>query len=106
MASDLHLSENERSFASTTWVQKGTKIRRPAGGQDSKSAVGRPLRLLPHWPWRKPLTIKVRYRGGSEGWFEIHARGAVVRRIGHISLYELMFELTRQDLPGPKKPGT
>lgn len=51
---------------------------------------------LPEWPWRKPLTIKLVYRGGAEGWVEIHARGRVVRRSGHVHLLEVFAEIAQR----------
>jgi len=51
---------------------------------------------LPKWPWRRPLTIKLTYRGGAEAWVEIHARGRVVRRPGHVHLIEVFAEIARQ----------
>lgn len=73
---------------------------RSAGGQsDSTARQGRSyFRRLAPWDWRKrELPIKVRYRGGAEGWFEFHTRGGVFRCPGGLSIFDVMQVLASQD---------
>lgn len=70
-------------------------MRRPAGGQSTASAravrwFGRAQRNP-----REPLTIKVKYRGGEECWYEVHARGAIGRFPGHTALHDAMREINQ-----------
>lgn len=62
----------------------------PPEASSGAAPKGRPLRSLPPWPRRDPLTIRVKYRGGAEGWVEIHARGAIVRRPGHVAILDVL----------------
>lgn len=39
---------------------------------------------------REPLTITVRYRGGSEAWWRLEARGRVWHVPGHIALHDAL----------------
>ena len=51
-------------------------------------------------PWRNPrdtLTWTVRYRGGSEAWVEVKARGATGRFHGSTSLFDVMAEICQWD---------
>lgn len=68
-------------------------MRRPAGGQQAPGAKLRRIQGLLPRNARDPLTIKVSYRGGPECWWEIHARGVVVRRPGVVALHDLLMEL-------------
>lgn len=87
----------EQVFPSTTWEWKRVKVRRPAGGQNTASTERRgPFGLPPRNP-RDPLTIKVKYRGGSEAYYEIHARGRVFRRPGTVALHDIMQEINCSD---------
>nr|CRY96850.1 hypothetical protein [uncultured prokaryote] len=42
---------------------------------------------------REPLTITVTYRGGSECWWELRARGVTIRRPGSLSLHDVLMWL-------------
>lgn len=88
---------SEREFPSTTWEWKRVKMRRPAGGQTGRAAPLRRWYLLPPWPPRKPLSLSVKFRGGQECWYEIHARGSSGRVPGTIALHDLMSEIMRLD---------
>lgn len=66
------------------------KMHRPPEAMSRVSPEARRLRLLPRWPRRKPLTIKVKFRGGSEAWVEIHARGAILRTPGHVCIIDVL----------------
>lgn len=86
--------ENERT-PSTTWAWRRVKIapapQAESDAERSESALGS---LLP-WPRRRPLTLTLRYRGGSEAWYEIRVRGRTIRRPGHVALHDLWREITR-----------
>jgi hypothetical protein len=70
-------------------------MRRPAGGQSGSAA--KPLRWFgrPRVDWRQPTTLRIKYRGGAEGWVEVHARGSVGRFPGHATILDVIAEVTR-----------
>lgn len=75
---------------STTWEWRKTKIRSaPQATQHSQPKAARwyHMRMRDR---RKPLTLTITYRGGSECWYEIHARGSIGRFPGHFSLHDVM----------------
>lgn len=86
--------ESNSSSPSTTWAWRRIKIGPTAGGQKQRPAAGRSLKALSARNPREPLTIKVSYRGGAECWWEIHARGAVIRRPGHLALHDVLMEIS------------
>lgn len=90
------MGDDEQPFSSTTWTWKRVKIARPAGGHSDSAA--QPLRWyrLPPWPLRRPMTLSVKYRGGAEAWYEIHARGSSGRFVGSTALHDVMREISRQ----------
>jgi hypothetical protein len=65
-------------------------VRRPARGQKAAGPKGHRFRLLPRRNPRDPLSITVKYRGGPEGWVEIHARGDMVRLPGYVTIAEIV----------------
>lgn len=44
---------------------------------------------------REPLTLTVKYRGGPECWYEIHARGCTGRFPGHVTIHDIMTVINR-----------
>lgn len=87
---------SERPFPSTTWAWKRVKIAPPPEAREADGRKpGRWFRLPP-WPPRRPLTISVKYRGGPECWYEVHARGSVGRFPGVTALDDVMREITRR----------
>lgn len=88
--------KTEQPFPTTTWEWKQVKVRRPAGGHSgSAPKAPRWFRLPPRNP-REPLTIKVKFRGGSECWYEVHARGSIGRFPGYIAIHDIMSEINRR----------
>ena len=88
-------AETNSSSVSTTWVWKDRRIRVPAGGHKrGTTKSSRWFHLPPRKP-REPLTIKISYRGGSECWYEIHARGSVGRYPGVVALHDVMRDINR-----------
>lgn len=86
-----------KGTTSTTWAWRQVKIRRPAGGQQHSTAkpsrwFGRARRDP-----REPLTLTIKYRGGEECWYEVHARGEVGRFPGHVALHDVLREVNQLD---------
>ena len=88
---DHELSNECTSSHIVEWEWR--KVRRPAGGQKSGSPQARRFRFLPSRNPREPLTIKVKFRGGPECWYEVHARGSIARYPGTRSIHEIMDEI-------------
>jgi hypothetical protein len=89
--SDMGESEGEYECSeSTTWAWIRVKVS-PApqapGGQRRKAPS---KRLRAPWNPRDPLTVLVRYRGGSECWYELRARGRTYRAPGHLAINDIM----------------
>lgn len=80
---------------STTWRSpSGTIARAPQATQDSRRPTGGVrFRRLPVRNPREPLGVTLIWRGGPEGWCELHARGATVRVPGHTCIAELVLLL-------------
>lgn len=62
-------------------------LKRPAAPSDT-APQGPPS--LKEWPRRSPLTLTIVYRGGSEAWWEIKARGQTFRVPGHTCLHDVL----------------
>ena len=89
------MSETEQPFSSTTWEWRRVKIRRPAGGQNGSAPKAlRWYRFPPRNP-REPLHLTVKFRGGPECWYEVHARGSSGRYIGSTAIHDIMVEINR-----------
>jgi len=81
------------SLESPRWEWRRVKMRRPAGGHsDSRPKGGRWRWVGPRDP-RQPLTLSIKFRGGPECWYEVHARGQVGRFPGYVSIHEIMDEI-------------
>lgn len=87
------ISDTNNSSLSTTWGWRRVKISRAP--QASVESGRRPpqIRSRSRRNPRDPLTISISYRGGAECWWEIHARGCIIRRPGHNSLHDVLWEL-------------
>lgn len=88
-----HSEDHEQPFASTTWRFERVKITPPPQRPASTPAAGRRWWLLSRRNPRDPLTITVKYRGGSQAWYEIHARGSVGRFHGATALHDVIAEI-------------
>jgi hypothetical protein len=71
-------------------------VRRPAGGQVASVPKGHRWYRLPRRNPRDPLTVTVKFRGGPEGWVEIHARGDFARVPGYTTIAELVLLMNGQ----------
>lgn len=89
--------QSNRGSESTTWDWRKVKVRVPAGGHEARVAKPRRWYSLPRWNGRKPLTIKVTYRGGGECWYEVHSRGCEGRFVGSTCLHDVMDEIYGDD---------
>lgn len=87
-----HLDRNTSS-PSTTWTAKPDRMRGSRReGQQNVAAGGRWRKLRRRNP-KDPLTIQVRYRGGSEAWWYVEARGSSGAFPGHMALHDVMNEI-------------
>lgn len=64
-----------------------------AEGQAKKPPKASSPASLDVWDRRSPLTLTVTYRGGSEGWYEVRARGRTYRRPGWVAIHDLMRDI-------------
>lgn len=70
---------------SHTAATVGRKITPPPQAKDHSAAKPHLLPLA----LRKPVTLTLSYRGGSEGWVEVRARGAVWRFTGPTAIHDV-----------------
>lgn len=68
-------------------------MRQPAGGRKARVPKARHWFLGHPRNMREPITIRIRYRGGAEAWWEIEARGQTLRRPGHVAIHDLFREI-------------
>lgn len=73
---------NEHSSSTLSEWEYRKVMRRPAGPTGQRGEAT-PLKRLALRNRRKPLTVTITYRGGPESWWELRARGKVVRVPGH-----------------------
>lgn len=90
-------------FPSTTWPLRPVRITRAPVASGHSVPKGHRWRRLPARNPRNPLTITVKWRGGSEAWVEVHARGDVARLPGWIPISDLVLMVNSNglDTPGP-----
>jgi len=85
MGNDTEANTRSRS---TTWVWEMRKVRRsPERAPASQSPKASP------WPPREPLTLTVRYLGGSEAWVEVTSRGQTRKMPGHRYLLDALIDV-------------
>jgi len=71
------------------------KMSRPPEASVTAARKGaRWYRFPPRNP-REPLTVKIKFRGGPECWYEVHARGSVGRYHGATAIHDIMDEINR-----------
>lgn len=84
-----HLKKNTSS-SSTTWYSRPDRMSAAARqGQQNGPKAPKFSSLRKRDP-REPLTIQVRYRGGSEAWWLVEARGTRQAFPGHLSIHDVM----------------
>jgi hypothetical protein len=89
-----HRDENVSSV-STTWALKRVKVGQAPQAGSHSPRKGSSLRSRSRLDPRKPLTISVTYRGGAEAWWEIRARGCIIRRPGWQSIHDVLWEISQ-----------
>ena len=78
---------------STTWVHKPDRIRTGSAPQAKRAAGSSRWSKLTRRRPEERLTITVKYRGGSECWYHIQARGSHGAFPGVMALHDVMREI-------------
>ena len=86
-------SDANKRTPSTTFEWRKVKISRAPQASTDSRPKGVPAALRARRDPRRPLTVTIVYRGGAEAWWELRARGMVVRRPGHVSLHDALSAL-------------
>lgn len=87
--------EANTGSGSTTWSWETRRVRAVARqGQPGVRKAGR-FRGLQRRDPKSRLTITVAYRGGTEAWYVVEARGRVVPFTGVTALHDMMTEINR-----------
>lgn len=88
--------ENARSVSTRIGWKPETITTAPQGREAWRSRrQTRPF--LARRDWRRPLTITVAYRGSSEAWIEVKARGRTQRYDGHLTLLDVLIDIWDAD---------
>lgn len=90
-----HLDQNSSSV-SATWVPQVDKMRGSRRGANQNGSQRPLFRSLRRRNPRDRLTILVKYRGGSEAWWLIEARGTVQAFPGHLCLHDVLSAINGQ----------
>lgn len=85
--------DSNPSSPSTTWGWRRVRIRPAPQANTTATPKGSPHTKRALRDRRKPLTVTVVYRGGPECWYELRARGLVVRRPGYICIHDALMAL-------------
>jgi hypothetical protein len=85
--------ESNASSSSTSWQWKQVKVRRPPEGHSGSQPKAGFWRRFPARNAREPLKITVKFRGGPECWYEVHARGSIGRYPGYICIHDIMSDI-------------
>lgn len=83
-----HGDEQYEHRESTTWVWERRRIEQRPKGPSSTSSERRPR--LSRREAREPVTLTIRYRGGSEAWWEVKGRGRSWRFPGYLAIHDVM----------------
>lgn len=78
---------------STTYEWRKVKISRAPQASIDSGRNGLHSSQLAQRDPRKPLQVTIVHRGGPESWWELRARGAVVRRPGWTCLDDVLREI-------------
>jgi hypothetical protein len=81
--------ESNLSSPSTTWGFRRVKIGVAPQADSHSRPKGVARQALARRDPRKPLTVTIVYRGGSECWWEIRSRGVVLRRPGYWTIHDV-----------------
>ena len=88
-----YVKKPNTSTSSTTWVGEVDKLRGTPAGRARVPKAPRWSHLTRR-PLNKKLTIQVTYRGGSEAWWLVEARGSHGAFPGHMCLHDVIREVT------------
>lgn len=77
---------------STLWGWRKVKIGRAPQAGTSSRPKGVHSSQLARRDTRKPLQVTIVYRGGPEAWWELRARGRIVRRPGYMAIHDVLSE--------------
>lgn len=89
-----HAKKNVSS-PSTTWTARPDKLRPDPAGRATRPAKQGRFYGLGKRDRTVPLDVKIRFRGGSEAWYLVEARGRAVAFPGHLCLHDVMREVNR-----------
>lgn len=81
-----------RLISTTRWVQETKMSPAPKAKRHSGRRPSRWSWLSPRNP-REPLNIRIRFRAGSECYWEVSARGQVGYFAGHTSIHDAFVEI-------------
>lgn len=87
--------KSNESSASTTYVWRRSKLRTDPAPQAARRPKGGRWSGLSRRPPEDRLTITVKYRGGSESWWHVEARGRNGAFPGWMGLDDVMAEINR-----------
>jgi len=86
----------ERGQGSTRWVPAGERLSSSARGKQQRPRSGHRWFGLPVRRRTEHLHLVIRYRGGSECWYLIEARGRHGVFPGVVALHDVMDEINQQ----------
>lgn len=81
--------ENNRS-SSTTFGWRHVKIRASAGTAHQRGGAAPFWRKMARLGQNEEVTLRIRYRGGAEAWYEVHARGSFGRYPGDRCIHDII----------------
>ena len=86
-----------RSLPSTTWHPDDGTLAGRGRPWAAAGAQRPPFALMPRRDPRRPLDLQILYTGGSEGMWEVRARGWRWRFTGGLAVADVMNWINRQD---------
>lgn len=89
-------TSNARS-GSTTWEWRRVKISEPAPQASTSPKAPSRFGGLKRRKREDRLNVTIAYKGGSEAWWVIEARGRAVAFPGHRALHDVMAEINRDN---------
>jgi len=89
-------SKANKGSTSTTYGWKPVKVTRQRRNGQHGSAGGRRWHGLTRRPKESQLTLTVTYKGGSEAWWLVQARGRSGVFPGYRAIHDVMAEINRE----------
>ncbi len=81
---------DEQTFPSTKWEWRPVKMKPPPAGQDTARAKRGRWWGLATWPRQRKMTLTVQWRGGSQSWWLVTARGRSGTFPGNAAIEDVM----------------